>query len=156
MENIVFKKAIVNDLKTLTEISIKAFHTDHLVGCDKKEGGPPGYDSVQFHFNMMKISRAFYKIIHMDKIIGGFWFMDKGNSHYYFTRIFLDPEYHRKGIGLQSFKFLFSEYPYIKKWTLETPSWNIRTKAFYKKLGFQIVKETNNDIFFKLNLKLMI
>jgi RimJ/RimL family protein N-acetyltransferase len=152
MENVIFNKIYERDLKTLTEISKKAFHTDHLVGCDKKEGGPPGYDSKQFHMRMMKISKAFYKIVYMDTIIGGFWIMDKGNGHYYFARIFLDPVYHKKGIGLQSFEWLFNKYPDATKWTLETPPWNIRTRAFYTKLGFQIIKETDDDVFFERTL----
>jgi RimJ/RimL family protein N-acetyltransferase len=149
MQNVVFAKIVETDLNVLTEISKKAFNTDHRVGCDKKEDGPPGYTSKQFHIKKMKTAKAFYKIIHNDKIIGGFWFIDQGNGHYYFARIFIDPEYHGKGIGLQSFDYLFTEYPDVKKWTLETPPWNVRTKAFYKKLGFKIVKETNDDIFFE-------
>jgi RimJ/RimL family protein N-acetyltransferase len=38
------------------------------------------------------------------------------------------------------------------KSTLETPPWNIRTRAFYTKLGFRLVKETDEDLYFERTL----
>ena len=98
---------------------------------------------------MIKVSKSFYKIIFKDIIIGGFWFFDKGGSHYHGGRIFIDPECHQKGIGVESANFIFRTYRHIKKWSLETPPWNVRTISFYKKLGFKTIKKTEHDVFFE-------
>ena len=84
-----------------------------------------------------------------NKIIGGLIIFDNGISHYRLGSIFIDPEYHRKGIGTASINFLIDTYPNVKKWSLETPPWNIRTRSFYKRLGFKIVKESKEDVFFE-------
>jgi RimJ/RimL family protein N-acetyltransferase len=152
MENIIFNRIQESDIVELTKISIKAFHTDYLVGSPNTKSGPPGYDSNQFYRKMMKVSKAFYKMLLNQKIIGAFFIFDKGRSHYYLGRIFIDPEYHRKGYGTQSMDFLFHTYKDIIKWSLETPPWNIRTKQFYLKLGFKIVNETQKDTFFERNM----
>jgi RimJ/RimL family protein N-acetyltransferase len=149
MKFLLFKKVQDEDISELTNISIKSFHSDYDYGAPSKFGGPPGYDSDQFHKQMIKKSKAFYKILINDKIIGGFFIFDKGNAHYYLGRIFIDPEHHKNGYGTKSINYLFSTYPNIKKWTLETPPWNSRTKKFYLQLGFNIVKETKEDIFFE-------
>ena len=76
MENITFEKIKENDISELTKISIEAFHSDYTVGAPNKVGGPPGYDSCQFYNKMMRVSKAFYKIVIDKKIIGGFIIFD--------------------------------------------------------------------------------
>ena len=44
---------------------------------------------------------------------------------------------------------LLAAYPEARVWRLETPPWNQRTRAFYKKLGFRVVRETAEDVFFQ-------
>ena len=149
MKDLIFLKAEAADIPELTNISIRSFHSDYEVGAPDKIGGPSGYDSEQFHNKMMKDSQAFYKILIDKKIIGGLFIFDKEISHCYIGRIFLDPDYHRKGYGAKSMNFLFHVYPHVKKWSLETPPWNTRTMNFYLKLGFYIVKETEEDLFFE-------
>jgi replication factor A1 len=58
------------------------------------------------------------------------------SGHYYIYGVFIDPEYHRRGIGVGSFELVTQRYPDAKKWTLDTPEWNVRTKRFYEKIGF--------------------
>jgi hypothetical protein len=50
--------------------------------------------------------------------------------------VFVDPGYHRRGIGRKSFGLVRNRYPQVKRWTLDTPIWNTRTKPFYEGLGF--------------------
>ena len=146
--NIVFKNAAAMDAKALTEISIAAFHSDFIAAGRKTEGGPPGYDSVAFHKQMIEEASRFYKILFNDTIIGGFWFNKKSPENAYFSRIFLDPQFHCKGIGLLAFDFLFSAFPEIKTWSLKTPIWNTRSPKFYLKLGFKITEKSNRFLFF--------
>jgi len=120
LDNISFVKAFLEDAAELTAISIRAFHSDVSVG-SPEEGGPPGYNSINFHKKMIEESTLFYKIICGIRTIGGFWFFRKGSDTAYFARIFIDTEFQRNGVGIDFFEFLFKSYPAIKQWTLETP-----------------------------------
>ena len=55
---------------------------------------------------------------------------------YELGRLFLDPQWHRQGIGKRLMALLFAAYPRPRRWTLDTPIWNRRTRAFYEGLGF--------------------
>jgi ribosomal protein S18 acetylase RimI-like enzyme len=144
-----FETADINDVQKLTSISINAFHTDFMVAGRSTKGGPPGYDSIGFHEQMIKESTRLLKIVMDNDIIGGVWFIQKNSGEAYLYRLFIDPKFHRKSIGLQSFYFLFTNFPDIRSWTLKVPIWNTRTPKFYKKLGFEIVDESDRFLFFK-------
>ncbi len=146
--NIQFELANESDAKELTVISIDAFHSDFDVAGRRAEGGPPGYDSVVFHEQMIKESTRFYKIVEEDSIIGGFWFDREGPKKTNFGRIFLDPKFHHTGVGLQAFEFLFQNFPSIESWSLKVPVWNTRTPMFYCKLGFEITDKSDRFFFF--------
>lgn len=152
MHNIHFKLATSEDMEELTSVSMKSFHTDIFAGADTLKG-PPGYNSIEFHEDMLRESSFFYKIIDGEKIIGGFWFNQSDHDMAYLYRIFVDPEYHEKGIGLESFSFLFKSFPNIKHWSLKTPVWNTRTPKFYNKIGFEITEKTDKFLYFNLDIK---
>ena len=151
--NIHFKPASTKDAERLTAVSVKSFHTDYLVGGRESIGGPAGYDSAEFHRETIEDASKFYKILMDGRIIGGLWFFNRNVKHAYLSRIFVDPEFHHKGVGLLSFTFLFRNYPEVKQWSLQTPIWNTRTPKFYTKLGFEIVKKTDKFIFFTKRLQ---
>ncbi|MCG8635358.1 MAG: hypothetical protein MI863_16115 [Desulfobacterales bacterium] len=48
-----FRAADTGDARTLTAVSINAFHSDFSAAGRHAEGGPPGYDSVAFHEKMI-------------------------------------------------------------------------------------------------------
>jgi RimJ/RimL family protein N-acetyltransferase len=139
--------AYPSDANVLAEISKRAFLSDVVCG-GKGEGGPPGYESAQWQVFMMKKSK-YHKFTVGDVTIGGAIVINKSKGHYYLGRIFIDPKYHRKGIGTEAMQLLLGNYPDARRWTLETPPWNIRTKAFYEKLGFRIIGESSQDLFFE-------
>jgi GNAT superfamily N-acetyltransferase len=136
-QKISLKDTTSEDAVILAQISKKAFDTDYLVGAPMKSSGPPGYDSAQFQPQMMKFLT--YKLILLnEKIIGGVAYNSKRKGNFILERIFIDPEYHKQGIASEVMNILFKEYPNVV-WTLDTPEWNIRTKAFYEKHGFHQV-----------------
>lgn len=143
-----FESAEIIDAEILTKISIDAFHTDFIVAGRKSIGGPPGYDSIEFHEQMIKDSFRFYKIKCNNEIIGGFWFVKENEENAYLYRIFIDPNFHNRNVGAQAFDFLFRSFPNIKTWTLKVPIWNSRTPNFYKKIGFEIKEMSDKFIFF--------
>ena len=144
-----FETADIDDAPELTAISIDAFHTDARVAGRSATGGPPGYDSIEFHAEMIKESERFLKILIGSRIIGGVWFNRENHREAYLYRLFIDPEFHRMGIGLETFKFLFGHFKDIHTWNLKVPVWNTRTPQFYKKLGFNQVNRSDRFLFFR-------
>ena len=152
MKDITFELVTDEDMKEVTEISIKSFHSDIEVGAEILKG-PPGYDSLDFHQKMLKESSYFYKVLKSHEIIGAFWFMKKEYDEAYLYRLFIEPKHHKNGVGQSILEFIFQTFPKVKAWELQTPKWNRRTKQFYEKVGFAISEETENFYFFRKEFK---
>jgi len=129
-----FEKARPKDASALARISERAFHSDINCGAPGL-GGPPGYQSDEWQKKMMRIG-DYYKILVDDQTVGGFIVFRKRPREYELGRIFVDPDYQSQGVGTQAMEFLSEEYPLAKRWTLDTPAWNRRTRQFYNKVGF--------------------
>jgi len=127
-------EATIDDAEVLAEISKKAFDTDIDVGAPG-EGGPPGYDEPEFQVRVMDYFDC-YRILLDDETVGGVYVASKTPGHKVLERIFVDPDLHRKGIGIRAMELVMESYPEARLWTLGTPEWNVRTTAFYEKLGF--------------------
>lgn len=145
---IILELARPSDAEALADISRRAFHSDIVCGAPSTEGGPPGYDSPKWQGDMMQRA-AYFKVEFDGELAGGAIVFDLGKGQCYVARIFLDPALHGKGLGLALMQHLFRKYPKARKWTLETPPWNTRTRAFYLKLGFREIRETDEDVFFE-------
>ena len=136
MSEVSITQAEPEDAGILADISKRAFDSDIEVGAPGK-GGPPGYDSVEHH--RKSIQETFFeylKILYDGKIVGGTSAYRITEHHYEIFNVFIDPDYYRRGIGTQSFELIKERYPEAKKWTLDTPVWNTRTKEYYEHLGF--------------------
>ena len=136
-----------SDAEILAQISKRAFDSDAAVGAPDA-GGPPGYDSPAWQTEMMG-SASYFKFLVADEIAGGAIVFPGQRGRIYLGRIFLDPRFHGQGMGVAIMRMLFEHYPEARKWVLETPPWNIRTRNFYLKVGFRLVKETEEDLFFE-------
>lgn len=123
------------DVDVLADICKRAFETDVDVGAPGEPGGPPGYDTAEAQIRLMKYL-DYYKILLDDRIVGGVLVGSSGEQHRVLERIFVDPTLFRKGIGTRAMELAHGLYPDAKLWTLGTPEWNVRTKAFYEKLGY--------------------
>ena len=137
-----------DDAAALADISRRAFETDSAVG-GTGPGGPPGYDTAAWQRSMMTKASAYWTLLLDGQLIGGAIVLSYPRGRYYLARIFLDPDYHRQGLGLRAMTALLATYPEARVWRLETPPWNRRTRAFYEKLGFRVVRETAEDVFFQ-------
>ena len=138
-------KAGTSDALVINGISKRAFDSDITVGAPSK-AGPPGYMSVNFHVKMARANHL-YKLSADGLIVGGaILFMDGLKLN--IGRIFVDPEYFRKGYGIfmmQEIERIFSD---AKEIFLDTPVWNIRTNAFYQKLGYTEYKKDDEFIYY--------
>ena len=141
----IFTKASTSDALTLNGISRRAFDSDVLVGASSI-GGPPGYKSLPFHTKMAK-SNHLFKLVDDGLIIGGA-VLYSDNEKLNISRIFISPENHRKGYGVFMMQEIEALYPMVKEFTLDTPIWNIRTKSFYKKLGYNEVRHDKEFVYY--------
>lgn len=128
-------RARAQDAETLADISKRAFHTDVDCGSPGK-GGPPGYDSPVAHTRFMQ-QCDYYKILLDGTIVGAVMAKRRGPRQYECTGLFVDPGHHNQGIATTAFDLLWDVYPLAKRWTVGTPEWNVRTRHFYEKIGFE-------------------
>ena len=143
-------KANTSDALTLNKISERAFDSDVFMGGPSAEG-PPGYKSVSFHTEMAKQGHL-YKLTEDGQTVGGAILFLQGDV-LNIGRIFVAPEHFRKGYGSFMMQEIESMFPGVKEFTLDTPDWNIRTNAFYTKLGYTEIKRDAGLVYYsKLNL----
>lgn len=142
-------KTTKKHIQALVDISKAAFDSDINVGASTADG-PPEYDSVDWHIEMMKQGHLF-TAIEDDNIIGGaILFIDKNNDKLmYIGRIFIALELHRKGYGIKLMEQIEEMNPNISMWCLDTPIWNIRTNNFYKKLGYIETHRDEEMVYYK-------
>ena len=141
-----FLKAGTADAVSLMCISKKAFDSDVEVGA-RGAGGPPGYATLSFHTKMARMN-CLYKLVDDYKIVGGAILFLKDNE-LNIGRIFVDPEYFRKGYGIFMMQQIEESFAEAKVFTLDTPIWNIRTNAFYQKLGDVEVNRDGNFVYYE-------
>lgn len=122
------------EIEMITKISIDAFHSDYLIGLEPNDG-PPGYDSVKWHKEMQKEKHLFSYFNDGGTMVGGA-ILFVSYDEIYIGRIFISPKYHRKGYGISLMNDVEKMFSSVKRFKLDTPTKNIRTNSFYKKLGY--------------------
>ena len=141
-----FLRASTADAVSLMCISKKAFDSDVEVGASSV-GGPPGYATLSFHTKMARMN-CLYKLVVDYKIVGGAIIFLKDNE-LNIGRIFVDPEYFRKGYGIFMMQQIEESFAEAKVFTLDTPIWNVRTNTFYQKLGYVEVRRDGDFIYYE-------
>ena len=140
-------KASTADAVTLVGISKHAFESDVEVGASELYG-PPGYKSFSFYTKMARMN-CLYKLIDDNGLtVGGAVLFIKGNEMNV-GRIFVSPEHFRKGYGIFMMQQIETMFPEVQIFTLDTPVWNIRTNAFYQKLGYTEVRRDNDFVYYE-------
>ena len=140
-----FIKAGTSDAPVLNAISKHAFDSDVEVGAPSA-GGPPGYMSLKYHMKMARSGHLF-KLTENGLIIGGAILFPDGDT-LNIGRIFISPEYFRKGYGTYMMQEIEGLFPDVKAFTLDTPAWNTRTNCFYTKLGYSEVRRDREFIYY--------
>ena len=144
--NLQFVKAGTSDALVLTGISKQAFDSDVEVGA-ASPGGPPGYRSVSFHVKMARMNHLFKLADENGVILGGAILFRRGDT-LNIGRVFIDPQYFRKGYGILMMREIEALFPDVKVFTLDTPVWNTRTNAFYTRLGYSEVKRDADFVYY--------
>lgn len=141
-------KAEAGQVEKIVKMSIRAFETDVHVG-GKKGDCPPGYDSVEWHQQMAREGHLYQAMIENDLVGAAIVFPDETKNSVYIGRIFIDSAYHRKGYGIRLMECIEQNFPCAAEFHLDTPCWNKRTNAFYKKLGYHIKKVEDGFAFYR-------
>ena len=132
--SVTLRRALPADADDLAAISRRAFDSDVEAGASAP-GGPPGYDDPAWQRRMMRAGD--YSVLLVDgQTAGGAIVFRKPSGTFELGRIFIDPSRHRQGVGSRAMALLFEQYPGARRWILDTPAWNVRTRAFYEGLGF--------------------
>ena len=142
-------KAGTADALVLNAISKRAFDSDVQVGAPSA-GGPPGYMSLKYHMKMAGSGHLFKLVDEAGVILGGAILFRQGDA-LNVGRIFIDPHFFRKGYGIFMMREIESMFPDVKVFTLDTPAWNIRTNAFYTRLGYSEVKRDSDFVYYSKN-----
>ena len=143
--------AELKHIERIVAISKRAFETDTEVGGTIGDY-PPEYDSVIWH-EQMRNKGHLLQVVMDGAIVGGaILFADNDGETLYVGRIFIDPVHHRKGYGLSLMKMVETHYSGIRKINLDTPLWNVRTNAFYTKLGYREVKRDKEFAYYQKEL----
>ena len=142
------ENAELKQIEKIVAISKRAFETDIEVGGAIGDY-PPEYDSVIWHEQMLNEGHLLQAVINGEIAGGAILFLNHDGETLYIGRIFIDPVHHRKGYGLSLMKTVESYYPGIKKIQLDTPLWNVRTNAFYTKLGYREVKRDEEFAYYQ-------
>ena len=146
------EKAEKTQLEKIVAISKSAFETDVKVGGSVGDY-PPEYDSVIWHEQMINKGHLFQAVVD-NKVIGGaILFLSENNESLYVGRIFIDSLHHKKGYGISLMRLVEKIYSGVKKINLDTPTWNIRTNSFYKKLGYIEIKQEDGFVFYQKKMK---
>ena len=143
--------AELKHIERIVAISKAAFDSEINVGASKA-GGPPDYDSIPWHIQMKNEGHLLQVVVDGEIVGGAILFVNKDRETLYIGRIFIDPLHYRKGYGLSLMKLVEAFYPGIKKIKLDTPLWNVRTNAFYTKLGYSEVKRDKEFAYYQKEL----
>ena len=135
-------------IKRIVAISKAAFDSDINVGASEANR-PPNYDSIPWHIQMKNEGHLLQAVVDGEIVGGAVLFVDKNSETLYIGRIFINPAHHRKGYGLSLMKIVETYYSGIKKIKLDTPLWNVRTNAFYTKLGYCEVKRDEEFAYYQ-------
>ena len=131
-----FERATIDDIDELINVRNQSFYEDYV-----KYGECPGYNLTKENMKNVFLSRIIYNIISDNKIVGNIGVRDNNDNTYFLGCLCVIPDYENKGIGQEALRFIESEFPKATVWTLETPADKERNHYFYKKFGYNIVKE---------------
>lgn len=132
-------RADLEDAGQLLEIQKKAFKKYSDIYGDF-ESNPYHMSFQRMKFNINYRFGKYYKIVFLDKIIGGiFCFMLDDEKSYKIAQFYISEQYQNKGYGKQAFQLFFDDNKEIKMWLADTILEEEKNLNFYFKFGFKII-----------------
>ncbi|KAA0564409.1 GNAT family N-acetyltransferase [Bacillus sp. CH30_1T] len=87
----------------------------------------------------------YFKIIYQEELVGGVIVTLEGKRHGRVDRIFVDPNYQGKGIGSSTIRLIEEKFPKVRLWELETSRRRLNNHAFYEKMGYKKIFESEDE-----------
>jgi ribosomal protein S18 acetylase RimI-like enzyme len=84
------------------------------------------------------------------RIVGGLVLFTLKDGSIRLGRAFLEPERQNRGIGSELLRFAESVSPESRRFVLDTPVWNMRTRHLYEKFGYERAGEIESGFGFPL------
>ena len=140
------ERARLEDAEAITEIKIAAFNREINTYLGRN-GGPPGYDSVESEIDIIHNFIA-YKIMLDDEIIGGLFLIPEGDETMHFEDFVIRPSMQGRGYGYQTLCMVEKLYPNIKKWLLSTPVFSVGDQHLYEKFGYCETARDENEVYY--------
>jgi ribosomal protein S18 acetylase RimI-like enzyme len=131
-----FERATLEDVEVLINIRNQCFYLDYV-----KYGECPGYNLSKESMANTILKNIGYKIVYNNEIVGNISISNNSDSIYHIGCLCVLPDYENKGIGQEAIRFIESQFPNVAVWTLDTPADKERNIYFYKKAGYNIIKE---------------
>lgn len=144
---VLVQAAKVSDCDALARTSKLAFDHDVKYGAPGP-GGPPGYDSPEWHRNAFRWGRLF-KLVQDGRIVGGAIVIVKSRDWMELGRIWLVPEAQNRGLGKLALRSIEELFPWTRRWTLGTPVWNLRNQHFYGSCGYRETGRSGDEVTFE-------
>lgn len=144
------KKSSLDEIEKLTDLSKAAFDTDVQFGMSEP-GGPDGYDDLSWHMGMYEKGKL-YSFFANGTLVGGA-VLFVGKDSVYVGKIFIGPQYFRRGYGLALMAEIEKANSQAALFKLDTPIWNTRTNAFYRKCGYIEASRDDEFVYYKKERK---
>ncbi|WP_341357919.1 GNAT family N-acetyltransferase [Rossellomorea sp. y25] len=150
MSTITIEKARIEDAEILTDIKRKVFNAEKERWLSYAENvvdyniQPPGYDSIEMGKYMIR-ELDYFKILYQEELVGGVIVTLAGKHRARVDRIFVDPDFQGKGIGSSTIRLIEEEFPQVISWELETSSRQLNNHAFYEKMGYKKIFESEDE-----------
>lgn len=135
------------DCDALARTSRAAFDADVLVGAPGP-GGPPGYDSAEWCRRALAWGRVFV-IAEDGRTVGGAILIAHSADWMELGRVWLEPSVQGRGLGRAVLADLEQRAPAVRRWTLDTPAWNLRNRHFYTRCGYAEVGIDGDSVRFE-------
>ncbi|KAF0815402.1 Serine/threonine-protein kinase B [Andreprevotia sp. IGB-42] len=88
---------------------------------------------------------AYYKIM----LAGAVQLTHSGREHARIELFYLDPVWQGRGLGGQVLQLLEAHYPQVSTWSLDTTRHSARNLAFYRKHGYVLVGEDDDEYYLR-------
>lgn len=144
------ERASLEDAETIRQINTLAFN-DEMNRVLGRDGGPPGYNQIEEHRNLIE-KFLVYKIVYDDNVVGSFFLVPKGETHYSLESFCILPEYQGRGLGYKTLELMIEQYPKVKKWSLGSFKKSERIWKLYEKFGFIRIGEDEWEYKYELNI----
>ncbi|SHJ84307.1 Acetyltransferase (GNAT) domain [Anaerocolumna jejuensis DSM 15929] len=138
------ERADIRDASVITEIKIAAYNQEISTYLGRN-GGPPGYDSIESQIHIIKNFIA-YKIILDSHIIGGLFLILIDSETMRFEDFVIKPIYQGKGYGYRTMELVEENYKNILVWQLSTPIFSKGNQYLYEKFGYIEFSRDDNEI----------